>query len=66
MPAKLILFLALFLCGVSGAFAQTKPAAKEPADGEMKTYYMAFLKVGQNRSQNSLTATKIQEAHIDT
>ena len=30
----------------------------------MKTYYMAFLKRGPNRSQDSTEAAQLQEAHM--
>jgi uncharacterized protein YciI len=30
----------------------------------MRTYYMVFLLKGEHRSQDSLTAQKIQEAHL--
>ncbi|RNI23686.1 YciI family protein [Rufibacter latericius] len=41
-----------------------KPEVKEPAEGEMKLYYMALLKKGPNRSHDSLTSMKIQDAHM--
>ncbi|AMM52779.1 hypothetical protein TH61_06100 [Rufibacter sp. DG15C] len=45
--------------------ADAKPnEAKEPADGEMKTYYMAILKKGPNRSHDALTAARIQDEHM--
>lgn len=31
---------------------------------KMKTYYMVFLKKGSNRTHDSVTAAKIQEAHL--
>jgi uncharacterized protein YciI len=31
---------------------------------EMKQYWMVFLKKGPNRTQDSISATKIQDAHI--
>lgn len=31
----------------------------------MRTYYFAYLKVGPNRSQDSLQAAKLQRAHMD-
>lgn len=31
----------------------------------MKTYYFVYLKAGKNRTQDSLTAQKIQRAHLD-
>ncbi|QHL88090.1 hypothetical protein GU926_11870 [Nibribacter ruber] len=38
--------------------------AKEPKDGEMKTYYMAILKKGPNRTHDALTAARIQDEHM--
>jgi len=32
---------------------------------QMKQYFMVFLKAGPNRSQDSLTTTKIQEGHLN-
>jgi len=32
---------------------------------KMKTYYMVFLKKGPHRDQDSVTAAKIQEGHIN-
>ncbi|GGK88917.1 YciI family protein [Rufibacter glacialis] len=64
MSFRFLLLLALFLCGATTLSAQTKPVAKEPAEGEMKVYYLAFLKKGPNRGHDSLTAAKIQEAHM--
>ncbi|GAA4309485.1 YciI family protein [Nibribacter koreensis] len=44
---------------------EAKPAeAKEPADGEMKIYYMAILKKGPNRTHDELTAARIQDEHM--
>jgi uncharacterized protein YciI len=34
-------------------------------DYGMKTYVMAFLKAGPNRSQDSVEAAKLQRAHLD-
>lgn len=31
---------------------------------EMKTYYLVFLKKGENRAQDSVTVKKLQEQHI--
>jgi uncharacterized protein YciI len=45
--------------------AYTSAAAQSSAPGgEMKTYYLVFLKKGPNRIQDSLTAEKIQEGHM--
>ncbi|KAA3440502.1 YciI family protein [Rufibacter hautae] len=43
---------------------QVKPVTKEPAEGEMKLYFMALLKKGPNRNQDSLTSMRIQDAHM--
>jgi uncharacterized protein YciI len=64
MHLKHFLLLAGLFWGVTSAHAQTKAAAKEPAEGEMKIYYMAFLKKGPNRSHDSITSVKIQDAHM--
>ncbi|WP_082161785.1 YciI family protein [Rufibacter radiotolerans] len=64
MKLTRIFFLFLLLAFAGTASAQTKPAYQEPKDGQMKTYYMAFLKKGPNRTHDSLTAAKIQEAHM--
>lgn len=37
---------------------------KDVKDGEMKEYYFVLLTKGENRTQDSATAAKIQEAHI--
>ncbi|GAB2542779.1 YciI family protein [Rufibacter soli] len=65
-PTRNLLLLLLLLAFAGTANAQTKPAAtvQEPQDGQMKTYYMAFLKKGPNRSHDSLTAANIQAAHM--
>ncbi|MFO7446556.1 MAG: YciI family protein [Ignavibacteriaceae bacterium] len=39
--------------------------AQEEPDYEMKTYYMVFLKKGQNRSQDSTAAANLQKGHMD-
>lgn len=31
---------------------------------EMKTYYLVFLKKGENRTQDSVTVSKLQEQHM--
>lgn len=31
---------------------------------EMKTYYLVFLKKGENRTQDSTTVSKLQEQHM--
>lgn len=59
--SKIILLFNLFVFSAS-VFAQEKNKIEEKY--EMKTYYLVFLKKGPNRSQDSLTAYKLQEQHI--
>jgi uncharacterized protein YciI len=44
------------------ASAQTAAAEDEYA---MKSYYMVFLTAGSNRSQDSITAAKLQKGHLE-
>ncbi|NVO18140.1 MAG: hypothetical protein HXX13_00475 [Bacteroidetes bacterium] len=55
-----ILVISLILLSLTSA-AQTK-IEKE---WDMKQYFMVFLSKGPNRSQDSITAAKIQEAHLN-
>ncbi len=60
------LFVILFF--VVMIFPQTNFAqenSSEEVKYEMKTYYMAFLKKGPNRNQDSTTAQLIQKAHLE-
>ena len=47
------------------SFDSTLAAKLGADDYGMKQYVMAFLKAGPNRSQDSLTAVKLQRAHMD-
>jgi uncharacterized protein YciI len=58
----LFIFLVLISTSLLSAKAQEKKSTKDSF--EMKTYYLVFLKKGTNRSQDSATAAKIQEAHL--
>jgi uncharacterized protein YciI len=59
---KNILLIILFT-GISGiAVSQNETTAGKTY--EMKTYYLVLLKTGPNRTQDSLTAVKIQEGHM--
>lgn len=51
----------MFLFASIVSIAQEKKAAEK---FEMKTYYLVFLKKGENRSQDSITASKLQEQHM--
>lgn len=65
------LFIAsLLLLTTISAAAQTKSKGKKTAakpvkkEWEMKQYFLVFLKKGTNRSQDSVTAGKIQTGHL--
>ena len=45
------------------AFGQKDPAAKKP-EPQIRQYWFVMLMAGNNRSQDSATAVKIQEAHL--
>jgi len=57
---KLTLSL-IFLFGMLTAAAQENVIEQK---FEMKTYYLVFLKKGENRSQDEATVKKLQEQHI--
>jgi uncharacterized protein YciI len=61
MNATVIFFLVLSGLSHFSLFAQQKD---EPA-GEMKQYFFVMLKRGPNRGQDSVTAMKLQEGHMD-
>jgi uncharacterized protein YciI len=56
---KLFTIVLIAIAGFNGASAQSPELS-----GEMKTYYMVFLKKGPNRTQDSLTAAMIQDGHM--
>lgn len=57
---KSILYSLVFILCCVSANGQTKAEDKY----EMKTYYMVFLKKGPDRSQDSATSAKLQNAHL--
>ena len=57
-----ILF-AIFLFSIS--FCTLKAQTNIEDEYQMKQYFMVFLKAGSNRTQDSATAVKIQEGHLD-
>lgn len=69
----LILTAALVLCSCgektedlnSITFDQEKAERYGADDYGMKTYVMAFLKVGPKRPEDSATAARLQRAHLD-
>lgn len=44
--------------------AQSPGTSNAPDPDEMAVYFMAFLRTGPDRSQDSITAAKIQEGHM--
>lgn len=58
---KVLLILTLFFGMSFLVNAQEKTIDKKY---EMKTYYLVFLKKGENRTQDSLTVSKLQEQHM--
>jgi uncharacterized protein len=60
---KLILFTCLVLF-TSFAFAGHYSADTSKKEMELKEYFLVLLKKGPSRSQDSLTAKKIQEGHL--
>ncbi len=59
---KLLIICAIFFAGMQQIHAQQN--AKAATEVEMKTYYMVFLKSGENRSQSKEEADKIQAGHM--
>ena len=55
------LFILCFLLNSFFMNAQEKTIEKKY---EMKTYYLVFLKKGENRTQDSVTVSKLQEQHM--
>jgi|ERR1041385_1057795 uncharacterized protein YciI len=58
----IIILITIVMNDVS--FAQQDSAKAQEEKYEMKTYYMVFLLKGPHRDQDSVTAGKIQEAHL--
>ena len=56
---KIFTILLIVFAGFNASFAQSAET-----NGQMKTYYLVFLKKGPNRTQDSLTAAKIQDGHM--
>jgi uncharacterized protein len=56
-----LLFAAFILLTTSSLFSQQK--TKKPED-EIKQYWFVMLLKGNNRTQDSVTAAKIQEGHM--
>jgi uncharacterized protein len=59
--AGILLTLLLF----SISFSTVKAQSKVEEEFQMKQYFMVFLTAGPNRTQDSATAAKIQEGHLN-
>jgi uncharacterized protein YciI len=57
------ILLTIFLFSIS--FCTLKAQTNIEDEYQMKQYFMVFLKAGSNRTQDSATAVKIQEGHLD-
>lgn len=62
----LLLFVAGILLFSGFCLSQTKPAAKAKPklENQIKQYWFVMLLKGNNRTQDSATAAKIQEGHM--
>ena len=62
-PAKLVSFMlaAFFCCTILSVNAQNNKNAGD----NLKPYFFVLLKKGPNRGQDSVTAAKIQKAHLE-
>ena len=62
--SKIKITLLLFIFAVSGFYYSSNAKSDSLDISKMKTYYMVFLKKGNNRTHDSVTAAKIQEEHM--
>ena len=60
-PAGILLTIFLFSISIFTLKAQTNMEEEY----QMKQYFMVFLTAGPNRTQDSATAAKIQEGHLN-
>jgi uncharacterized protein YciI len=61
LTLSITLAVILLLTGIKSLVAQTKIED----EFQMKQYFMVFLKSGLNRTQDSATAARIQEGHLN-
>ena len=62
---KFSLFLVFCFIGISHLHAQQKKAIIKPKlENEIKQYWFVMLTAGNNRTQDSATAAKIQKGHM--
>lgn len=65
MKKQIAITLILLACLTSWAQkTQMLKTEKKVENGEMKTYYLVFLKKGIKRDQDSIASAKIQEGHM--
>jgi len=62
--SKFKITLSLIVLPILFTFTATYAKSDSTEMSKMKKYYMVFLKKGSNRTHDSVTAAKIQEAHI--
>ena len=58
---KYIAYVVIIPLFLSTSFPMQKNKVSEP---KLKTYYLALLRKGPRRDQDSITAAKIQDAHL--
>ncbi|MBI2729762.1 MAG: hypothetical protein HYX40_03260 [Sphingobacteriales bacterium] len=61
LPAALLSVVLLF--AIAGTAQQTAKKEKNPEE-QIRKYYLVMLLKGTNRSQDSVTAAKLQEGHM--
>ena len=61
---RLLVFVAGILLITSFCFSQTKPVVKPKPEMQIRQYWFVMLLKGNNRTQDSATAAKIQEGHM--
>lgn len=58
---SIITLLALLVC--QSGYSQADPGTKKPEE-QIRKYWFVMLTTGANRSQDSVTAAKIQQGHL--
>jgi len=62
--AIVIVLFGILIVVSSHKFGNTDSDPNPEEQYEMKTYYMGFLKKGENRDQDSTAAAELQKAHL--
>lgn len=61
---RFVIFVAGILLITSFCFSQTKTTARQKPAMQVRQYWFVMLVKGNNRTQDSATAAKIQEGHM--